>query len=154
MVADANILDLALCREVAATCAAIKLRKTAMLVGRRFDQKRRVTGLTGTQFSLLVALALAGSPAMSRLAGMLSLDQTTLSRNLKPLRKKGLVEVTPGRDRRVRNVSLALEGRHKLNEALLLWGEAQAEFVERLGPERWETLAKHLSMAQNAVETP
>lgn len=148
---EQHMIDLALCREVAETCASIRLRKAARAVNRFYDQARESSGLTGAQFSLLVVTALAGEPAMGDLATLLELDQTTLSRNLNPLKKSGLVTVLPGADRRVRHVRLTLEGRARLNQALLLWKQAQQQFVGGMGEAAWETLAAGLQAARRTV---
>lgn len=73
---------------------------------------------------------------LSGLAEVLAMDGTTLSRNLRPLEKAGLVEI--GRlpsDRRVRLVELTSAGRRLIEDALPLWQRAHERVVAFLGPE-------------------
>jgi DNA-binding MarR family transcriptional regulator len=137
-------LDLRLCREVADQCAAIQLRRAARTVDRLYDEVRKPSGLTGAQFALLVALALAGTPKVTALAQILGLDHSTLSRTLKTSERGGLLRVSDGVDRRTRSVSLTPAGRLRLNKALQSWQEAQAAFLKRFGTSRWKEVSGHL----------
>jgi DNA-binding MarR family transcriptional regulator len=70
------------------------------------------------------------------------MDRTTLTRNLKPLEKRGLVRVAEGDDRRVRVVTLTPRGRGALAAALPLWKKAQERVVEAFGHERLSRVLK------------
>src|SRR3990172_3117604 len=72
------------------------------------------------------------------------IDRTTLTRNFKPLVKRGYIEVVLGEDRRTRVVSLTGRGRQVLRKALPLWKKAQARVVKELGQERWSSLQSNL----------
>jgi DNA-binding MarR family transcriptional regulator len=72
------------------------------------------SGLRVTQFSLLRTIASSGTCRLSNLAETLLLDRTALSRTLDPLAERGLVEITPGRDARTREVSLTRAGERAL----------------------------------------
>ena len=127
--------------DIAATCACFNIRKAARAVTALYDAVLQPTGLRATQATLLVAVATAGAPTLSRLAEALLLDRTTLARDLKLLADQGLVSITPGGDRRTRRVQLTDAGREKMREVVPLWREAQARFIaEGLGPERWGRL--------------
>ncbi len=65
------------------------------------------------------------------------MDRTTLTRNLKPLVRKGFVRIDQDEDQRVRRISLTDAGRNSLSEALPNWRKAQSRIVEKLGHERW-----------------
>jgi hypothetical protein len=54
--------------EIEKTCACLHVRKAARAVTHRYDEVLQPTGLTATQFNLLVAVALAGEAAVTRLA--------------------------------------------------------------------------------------
>jgi DNA-binding MarR family transcriptional regulator len=73
----------------------------------------------------------AGIAAVSALLGM---DRTTLTANLKPLERRGLVAVTvDAADRRGRRMALTAAGRALLAAAVPLWERTQA-VTERLIP--------------------
>ena len=77
---------------VARECTGASLRRAARAISGLYDARLAETGLRGTQFSLLVAIALAGEPPVTMLAERLGLDCTTMTRNLAPLERDGLVE--------------------------------------------------------------
>jgi DNA-binding MarR family transcriptional regulator len=137
---ELDISDLADCPN----CACFNLRKAARAVTQLYDNMLRPTRLRATQFSLLVATSLFEPISVTRLAEMGVIDRTTLTRNFKPLEKRGLIEVISGIDRRTRMVSLTGRGREALRKALPLWKKAQARVVKELGQERWNSLQANL----------
>ena len=125
-------------------CACFNLRKAARAVTQLYEEILRPTGLRATQFSLLVAASLFGPITVTRLAEMGVIDRTTLTRNFKPLVKRGYIEVVLGKDRRTRVVSLTGRGGKVLRKALPLWKKAQAHVVRKFGRERWNSLQSNL----------
>jgi DNA-binding MarR family transcriptional regulator len=83
---------------------------------------------------------LAGELTINELAERMVMDRTTLSRNLKPLVRSGLLEMKPGEDGRTRLVRLTPAGEQALEEAYPLWQRAQQQTVSALGEERYEAL--------------
>ncbi len=73
---------------------------------------------------------------MTRLAEILVMDRTTLTRNLKPLEAKGWVETGRERDERVRLISITEAGRAVVAEATPHWRQAQARVKRALGEDR------------------
>jgi DNA-binding MarR family transcriptional regulator len=69
-------------------------------VSRLYDAELRGVGLRTTQYSLLRRLRAAGEVRQRDLGGLTSLDETTLTRNLRPLIDAGWVAIRPGKDRR------------------------------------------------------
>ena len=105
------------------------------------------SGIKATQFTLLVTSRLSGEATINELAERMAMDRTTLSRNLKPLVNKGLLEVGPGRDGRTRLVRITPEGKRALNEAYPMWRTAQEEVVRALGKDRYEALLGDVGQA-------
>ncbi|WP_421657002.1 MarR family winged helix-turn-helix transcriptional regulator [Leptothermofonsia sp. ETS-13] len=126
-------------------CTCMNVRKASRVITQLYDEALQPSGLLVSQFNLLVALAFAGSMTMTRLAEVLVMDRTTLTRNLKPLERDGLVQIQPGQDQRTRVVNLTQTGRAALATALPLWEKVQASVVERLGQEQWSLLLQSLS---------
>jgi DNA-binding MarR family transcriptional regulator len=133
-------LDAARLREVARACACANLRKAARAVTQIFDEALAPSGLRTTQFTLLVTSRLMGESIINEIAENMAMDRTTLSRNLKPLVRSGLLEVRPGEDGRTRLVRITPAGERALEEAYPLWQQAQQETVSALGEERYEAL--------------
>ena len=73
---------------------------------------------------------------MGPVASLLAMDRTTLTAALKPLERRGLVEVLRDQsDRRSRLLKLTDKGRNLLAQALPLWKRTHDE-VEELLPDR------------------
>jgi DNA-binding MarR family transcriptional regulator len=136
-----------LCLNVATECTAFNLRKALRAVTHFYEQALGPAGLRDTQLSLLVALVLGGAMPVARLAATLGLDRTTLTRNLRPLQRQGLVRTVPGPDRRVRLVWLTDAGREALDLALPAWEKAHRRVVAALGKQRWQVLTDMLRIS-------
>jgi DNA-binding MarR family transcriptional regulator len=131
--------------EVASFCACANLRKASRAVTQLYDESLQPTGLRATQYTLLVALSLAGSTSITDLAQKMVMDRTTLTRNLTLLEHQRLVTIAPGTDQRTRTVTLTNHGREALAKALPLWEQAQTRVVSGLGRERWIAMLSDLS---------
>jgi DNA-binding MarR family transcriptional regulator len=134
------------------TCACFNLRRAARAVTQHYDEVLRPSGLRATQFTLLTVIRGRGPIAIQQLARVLVMDRTTLTRNLKPLREAGLVEIEPGSDRRVREVSLTEKGHETLLQAFPLWQQAQGDFETRLGSAQLEALLSGLSVSVDVAQ--
>lgn len=132
-------------QEPASECLCFNVRKSARAITQLYDDALRPTGLRATQFSLLVALRRLGAVTINRLAETLVMDRTTLTRNLRPLEKEGLIQVLPGGDRREREITLTAAGQTTLNKALPLWRQIQTRVRRRLGSGRASRLLQDLA---------
>ena len=110
------------------------------VVSQSYDAALKPAGLKATQFTLLAVIAGRGPMPMTRLAEILVMDRTTLTRNLKPLVAKGWAEIGRERDERVRLISATEAGKAVVAEAAPLWRQAQARVEHRLGAERLSEL--------------
>jgi DNA-binding MarR family transcriptional regulator len=134
-------LTFALTLHVRDHCLCLHVRRAARALARRYDEALRPVGLTNGQFSLLMSLNRPAPPVMSEVASLLAMDRTTLTANLKPLERRGLVRVTAdGADRRSRRLALTDEGRTILAAAMPIWEQAQKENEARAGDLPPETL--------------
>ena len=118
--------------EVRDTCLCLHLRRAARAVARRFDTALRPLELTNGQFSLLMSLNRPDSPSIGNVSALLAMDRTTLTANLKPLERRGLVEVlVDDADKRTRRLALTPAGRALLVAACPVWRRTHAT-IERL----------------------
>src|ERR1700756_1631055 len=102
-----NDLPFEITLEVRDTCLCLHLQRAARAVARRFDAALRPLGLTNGQFSLLMSLNRPEAPSSGSVSAWLAMDRTPLTANLKPLERRGLVEVmVDDADRRARRVAL------------------------------------------------
>ncbi len=134
-------------RDVAA-CVCFNLRKAARAVTQLFDSALDPAGIKGTQFTVLVGVSVREPAPVGQLAKGLVMDRTTLTRNLCPLVKLGMVRIEPGSDRRSRMVRLTAKGRRTLEKAMPLWAGAQQHMVDGIGDKNWEGA---LSMLDRSV---
>src|SRR5919205_1022520 len=88
-------------------CLCLHAQRAARALARRFDDVLRPSGLTHGQFSLMMSLNRPEPPTIGSVAALLAMDRTTLTANLKPLERRGLVEIRiDGADRRSRRLIL------------------------------------------------
>lgn len=135
-----------------ANCTSFNLRKAARIVAQVYDQYLQPSGLKSTQFSLLKVASGRGPLSISDLAEELVMDRTTLTRNLKPLERDGLVEVVAGKDARTRNVRVTPQGLKTLKKALPLWEAAQVSVIGELGQTRSRSLLREIHALVQALK--
>ena len=104
------------------------------MVARRFDDALRPLGLTNGQFSLLTSLNRPQPARMGAVAALLAMDRTTLTAALKPLQRRGLIDVAlDPADRRSRIITLSAGGRSVLAKAIPIWQRTHAKLDRLLG---------------------
>ncbi len=127
------------------TCLCLHTQRAARALARRFDEALRPLGLTNGQFSLLMSLNRPEPPPMGAVASLLAMDRTTLTAALKPLQRRGLVEVAPDpADRRSRRLRLTQAGAAALAGAVPIWRDTHAALERTLGQEESDRLRKSL----------
>jgi DNA-binding MarR family transcriptional regulator len=115
------------------TCLCLHVHRAARALARRFDEALRPVELTHGQFSLMMSLNRPQPAAMADVATLLAMDRTTLTANLKPLERRGLIEVTTdARDKRRRLLTLTPAGQARLAAASPIWKREHAEIERRL----------------------
>jgi DNA-binding MarR family transcriptional regulator len=130
-------------------CICLDLQRAARAIARRFDTAFRPLELTNGQFSLLMSLNFRGPSTMGRVAALLAMDRTTLTAALKPLERRGLINVAVDpADRRSRRLTLTPAGHRLLAAALPIW-EREHRAIDRLvpspGPENLRSVLRALS---------
>jgi DNA-binding MarR family transcriptional regulator len=141
-------------RAIQADCACTGLRQVTRLVSRLYDETLRPAGLQASQLPVLVAVARfgEGGARISALADVLGMDRTTLSRNLRPLEKQGLVRVARAADdARARTVLLSRAGERTLEKVFPLWQRAQQRLRDLVGVQRVAELRDRLDRVAQAV---
>ena len=131
--------------DVRDTCLCLHLQRAARAVARHFDELMRPAGLTSGQFSLLMSLNRPEPPTIRAVAELLAMDRTTLTANLKPLERRGLVRIKIDRDdRRSRRLVLTANGRAALIAALPAWQEGHAAIEPALAGHKTDRLRADL----------
>jgi DNA-binding MarR family transcriptional regulator len=135
-------------------CACSQLRRTSRAVSTLYDEFLSSSGLTVTQYALLASIGRAERISRTALAAKLGMERTTLTRNLRPLEREGLVGEKPGSDRRERVLQLTASGQKRLDRSFPLWEAAQRAFFAEFGQDRFEELRfllMNAAEASNAV---
>lgn len=131
-------------------CNCFAVRQAARALTRDYERHLAPSGLTSSQFSILVVIDERPGIGMRELADELVMDRTSLVRALKPLERDGLITVAS--DKRQNAYLLTKAGTARLNEALPLWQVAQDEFVERFGGARPAAEAREALHRMTLVE--
>lgn len=114
-------------------CLCLHIQRAARAVARHFDEAFRPLELTHGQFSLMMSLNRPEPPSMGSVASLLAMDRTTLTANLKPLERRGLVKVmVDDADKRSRRLTLTPAGRKLLAAAVPIWKRTHAAIERRL----------------------
>lgn len=117
-------------------CSNFKLRQLTRKVSQHYDLEMSKIGLKTTQYSLLSHVIKLGPIRPGDLAQAMSMDASTLTRNLKPLVDAGWVTIVAGSDARSRSVAITEAGRDKRQEGQRRWKAAQQGLNDLLGVQR------------------
>ena len=132
-------------RLISTQCICIQARQVSRALTRFYDEQLRPGGLRTSQLTVLVAVARFGEAGagMGALAKVLVLDRTTLTRNLRPLERIGLVRVArEPSDARGRIVLLTPAGERAIEAAYPLWECSQKRLRAMLGGKDVEALRR------------
>ncbi|WP_349670774.1 MarR family winged helix-turn-helix transcriptional regulator [Lacrimispora sp.] len=132
-------------------CACRSLRMTTRVITQYYDKALRISGLKSPQFALLTDIcSRENGISVNELANQAMMDQTTVTRNVEILRKKGYVDVkTEDADSRKKCITVSETGKEKLALAMPHWQEAQSRLEQIVGKEQYDELLKTLSVLRN-----
>jgi len=115
-------------------CYNLAMRKSTRLITQFYEERLSTVGLKVGQFSILRATHYRKKTTNKELQSILVLDQTTLSRAIKPLIRDGLLSTSADEDDlRSKIISLTPQGEKTYLKALPLWQEAQKSLKKKLG---------------------
>jgi len=135
-------------------CVCANLRKKTRIVTQLYDKILEPTNLKVTQYAMLANIAKHKAISVSQLGIILSLDQTTITRNVNLLKKSGYVAITQdSQDGRTKIISLTAKGIEKLNEAAPIWKELQEKIIHDIGFEQYINFYDTLQKIQKIVKS-
>ncbi len=114
-------------------CTGALMRRTMRRLSQHYDEALRPLNLKLTQYSVLANLAAYPDSSITDLADVLEMDRTTLTRNLGPLQRRGLVQIRTGSSPRNRAVALTPQGVDLLRTAKPVWRAAEEGIRAQLG---------------------
>jgi DNA-binding MarR family transcriptional regulator len=126
----------------------LSYRKASRVISQIYDHELSEVGLKCGQFSMLRAICEMRQTTNAELQQLLVLDQTTLTRGLKPLIRDGFIKAEPGEDKREKLLSLTRDGKNLYDRADKKWQQAQDAVIRKLGH---KTAKQMLAMNQALV---
>ena len=117
----------------AAGCFCLASRQAARKITRLYDSYMQESGIRITQFTILSQLMLRGDMPIGKLAGILGMERTTLTRNLTPLEQQKWISIKAGEDPRARMIGITGQGRSVVRRSFPFWSKAQAHVGKLLG---------------------
>ena len=107
--------------------------RSSCCVSQIYDRELAEVGLKCTQFSILRAVRVLRQTTNMELQDQLVLEQTTLTRGLKPLIRDGYIKIEAGLDKREKLLSLTTKGKDLYLKADKKWQLAQNAMIKKLG---------------------
>lgn len=117
-------------------CLEANTRKMSRVLSTIYTNALKESKLKPTQLSLLSVINAYGKISIGKLSKVMLMDQTTVTRNIKLLKKSGYVKINSGDDRRVKEISLTPKGQEVRDNALPAWQEIQSKVWDKLGEEK------------------
>lgn len=113
-------------------CYCTNLRRSANAVSDFYDAELKQTGLTVSQYYLLINLSRLECANITHWAERVGLDRSTMVRNIKLLESRGLIDKTEGHGK---TFMLSARGKASLEEAVPIWEKTQKKMELFLGKE-------------------
>jgi len=118
-------------------CHCFAVRQAGRWISQLYDQHLAGCGLRSTQYAILAQLDRLGAASIAALADAMVMDRTTITRNVTPLERDGLLEIAASAtDRRRKELRLTTQGRQALAAARPHWRRAQQAFEQHFGAEQ------------------
>lgn len=130
------------CTRMARECIALRVRLLNRVITKIYDDSLRPYGLRTAQLNILVAVSLMKSATPSEIEQQLSLEKSTVSRNVERMRDRGWVQFVPTEDGRRHQIHLTAQGAALLRKATAAWEEAQHTAASVLGKEGVTALSR------------
>jgi DNA-binding MarR family transcriptional regulator len=116
-------------------CVAMRVRMLSRVVTGIYDEALSAAGLKLSQFTVLVALTNRSKTRPTELAGLLQMDESTVSRNVERMCAKGWLRLIAERDGRSHLIAITEKGMALVRTSYPAWQHAQDEVARRLGAE-------------------
>ena len=126
---------LILAKSFAAECIGFRVRVLSRVITSIFDRVLQPFGLKLAQGNILIMLVIHGPVSSSSIGRVLSMEKSTVSRNLKRMGKKGLVGIVNKSGTNKQVVMVTSKGRNLVATIHVAWKKAQKESSDLLGAE-------------------
>ena len=120
-------------------CYCTNLRRSANAISTFYDAQIKETGITISQYYLLINLSRLGNANISHWAEYVGLDRSTMIRNTKILQANELIVQTEGNGK---TFMLSEKGNEVIIKAQPVWQELQEKIEAFLGKEDAEAILR------------
>lgn len=127
-------------------CYCTNLRRSANSISTFYDAQIKETGITISQYYLLINLSRLGNANISHWAEYVGLDRSTMIRNIKILQENELIVQTEGNGK---TFMLSEKGNEAIIKAQPVWQELQKKIEAFLGKEDAEAILRIGNKLQN-----
>lgn len=127
-------------------CYCTNLRRSANAISDFYDKELKHTGLTVSQYYLLINLQRLKCANITHWAQTVGLDRSTMVRNIKLLENRDFIEMTEGHGK---TFMLSESGKNALQKAIPIWNTVQEKIKAILGEEDAEAVLRIGSKLQN-----
>ena len=119
------------------SCYCLATRRASRRMIRIYDAELAALGLTISQLATLAWVKALRKPTVQRIADLMEMDQSALSRGLMPLERAEMITSAPDPgDKRRRLLGLTAAGEAALDQGAVAWARAQRRIeAEQSAPE-------------------
>lgn len=114
-------------------CYCLKLRRASQSLTKYYDRALVEVGLTLNQYALLKNVSFHPNITISELAKLMSLERSTITRTLKPLIQKNLIQDKKRKGERNSQLVITTTGYNLYLIAQKIWNKAQQEVEKYIG---------------------
>jgi DNA-binding MarR family transcriptional regulator len=124
-----------LAKTLAAECIAVRVRLMNRIITQLYDHALQPLGLKVNQANILVLLALRGQSSPGDIGRLLTMEKSTVSRNVDRMRQKGWIDILDPAAGGLQVIVVTPKGRDLLTAAQAGWQHAQEKAAALLGEE-------------------
>ncbi len=133
-------------------CIGRAARRASRAISNHFNDKLRALDLNLAQYGLLVAIGRDPDRTLAAMAHSMALDETTLTRNLAVLQRRGFVDSEGGRGRSGKRVRLTSEGMAMVRRAVIIWRRANRDVTKAFGAAELDKGRAFLARIERAAD--
>lgn len=131
-------------------CYCTNLRRSANAISDFYDEELKETGLTISQYYLLINLQRMESANITHWAEFVGLDRSTMVRNIKVLQARQFIDLAEGHGK---TFKLSETGEKALEAAIPVWNIAQKKMEAFLGKDDSKAILRIGSKLQELKNT-
>ena len=118
--------------QISEECLGVSVRMLNRIVTRTYDELLRAHGIKFSQLNILTVVAIHGPIQPAQVSRRLSIEKSTLSRNVRLMEANGWLESLPG-TANTQLLRLTRRGKALYVQAAPAWQQAQERLAELLG---------------------